>query len=73
MNQVWKVMRIDLYSLQISDHDDVSLDDSTLNLIKNYAYHRHKQLHVPMSDAQSELTERIVQELSLTIKTILRI
>ena len=43
------------------------------NLLQVYAYHRHKQLNVPMSEDQAAQTTQVVDSLSLTLKTILKI
>lgn len=43
------------------------------NLLKTYSYHRNKQDSVPMTPQQAEQTTRIVNELSASLKTILRL
>jgi len=58
---------------QLADAESVHLNPQLMNLLKTYAYNRHKQMHVPLSEQQSQATERVTHDLSNTLKTILRI
>jgi len=51
----------------------IQLNSYLANLVKTFAYHRRKQETVPMSQEQVDQTARIVNELSSTLKTILRL
>jgi len=53
--------------------ETVSQNPLLINLLKTYVYHREKQDIVPMNSTQSIQNFRILDELSATIKTILRI
>jgi len=51
----------------------MALNPYLTNLLKTYAYHHHKQETVPMTAKQIDETERVANELSATLKTILRL
>lgn len=53
--------------------DDITLNSHMFNLVSTYAYHRRKQDSVPMTPQQADQTTRIVNELSSSLKTVLRI
>jgi len=51
----------------------MALNPYLTNLLKTYAHHHHKQETVPMTAKQIDETERVANELSATLKTILRL
>lgn len=53
--------------------ENASLNSHMFNLVATYAHHRRKQDTVPMSPQQADQTTRVVNELSSTLKSILRI
>lgn len=56
---------------QLPEH--IQVNPQLANLIKTFAYHKKKQETIPMSAQQVDQTTRIVNELSSTLKTILRL
>jgi serine/threonine protein kinase len=53
--------------------EHIQVNPQLANLIKTFAYHKKKQETIPMSAQQVDQTTRIVNELSSTLKTILRL
>jgi len=58
-------------SAQGKKEREARLNPQLSNLLRNYAHYRNQQETVPISAAQSEITDKIVNDLSTTLKTIL--